>query len=173
LPVCDAALRGGLDRAELEQVVRRSTRWPGVRRARWAVGFASPWAESPGESVSRLRICEHGLPVPTPQLEILDRWGRFVARSDFGWPDQGTVGEFDGRTKYTELAGPGGATGVVVAEKLREDDVRGLDWQMVRWTTADLGDFGPVATRLRRAFARGSTYPARHFAHRTPSSHRQ
>jgi len=44
---------------------------------------------------------------------------------------------------------------VVFLEKVREDDMRDLGWQMARWTWADLSTPAAVGDRLHRAFARG------------------
>jgi hypothetical protein len=41
---------------------------------------------------------------------------------------------------------------VLVAEKLREDELRGEDLGVVRWIWSDLDDFGPAARRLRSRF---------------------
>ncbi len=42
------------------------------------------------------------------QYVVRDRHGHFVARGDFGWPELGTIGEFDGKSKYgPELLKPG------------------------------------------------------------------
>ena len=46
---------------------------------------------------------------------------------------------FDGRVKSGWLPRPGEtAADAVYAEKLREDVLRDLGWQVVRWTYADL-----------------------------------
>lgn len=42
---------------------------------------------------------------------------------------------------------------MVFEEKLREDALRALGLTVVRWTWADLADFGAVARRLHRALA--------------------
>ena len=76
------------------------TRWPGTRQARRAVALLDPRSESPGESVSRVRLHEDGLPVPDPQQDIFDEDGQFVASVDFCWKKQRTIGEFDGKIKY-------------------------------------------------------------------------
>jgi len=77
-----------------------------------------------------------------------------VFEVDFGWPELRTVGEFDGLVKYGRLLKPGqDPADVVVAEKLREDEIRDLDLRVIRWTWADIDHFDPVAERLRRAFA--------------------
>jgi hypothetical protein len=67
--------------------------------ARRVVAFADARAESPLESISRLRMREHGVPAPEPQVEI---WidGRFAGRVDFYWDEYGVIGEADGWGKY-------------------------------------------------------------------------
>jgi len=94
-----------------------------------------------------------GLPAPVLQWEVRDQDGLLIGYTDFGWPELGTVGEFDGRVKYGRLRRPGQDPGdVVFEEKRREDRLRDQDLAVVRWTWADLADFGPVVTRLRRRF---------------------
>ena len=111
-------------------------------------------SESAGESVSRVRISEAGLPSPTPQLEIFDHRGRFVARLDFGCEEKRTIGEFDGKGKYGELLRPGQMpSDAIVAEKRRENQLRDLGWQVVRWLWADLYQENVIKDRLLRAFA--------------------
>jgi hypothetical protein len=148
--VCaDAALRAGLERADLYAALRRARGWPGVPAARRAAAFADGGSESVGESRSRVAISVAGLPAPALQWPV--RCGRTTAYTDFGWAEQRTVGEFDGKVKYGRLLKPGQDIGeVVYAEKLREDAIRAEDWHVVRWTWADLRDFDTVAVRLRK-----------------------
>jgi hypothetical protein len=42
---------------------------------------------------------------------------------------------------------------VVVAEKLREDEIRDVGLRVVRWIWPEIDHFDPVAERLCRAFA--------------------
>jgi hypothetical protein len=76
---------------------------------------------------------------------------RFIGRVDFGWPELGTVGEFDGLVKYGRVPGSDPAD-VLVEEKRREDALRAEGLAVVRWTWIDLADFSPVAARLRMRF---------------------
>ena len=148
----DAALRAGLERPALDTALRRARGWPGVPAARRAVAFVDGRSESVGESRSRVAIALAGLPAPALQWAV--RLGGSTAYTDFGWARQRTVGEFDGKVKYGRLLEPGQDVGeVVYAEKLREDAIRDEDWQVVRWTWADLHDFGPTAARIRARFA--------------------
>ena len=153
----DRALALGLTKAELADGLQRMRGWPGIGSARRTVGFLDVRSESAGESVSRVRIHEAGLPAPTPQMEIVDSVGRFVARVDFGWEEKRTIGEFDGKAKYGELLKPGQTSrDAMVAEKRREDQLRDLGWRVVRWIWADLYQRGVIRDRVLRAFARAA-----------------
>jgi hypothetical protein len=153
----DAALRLGLEQAELEDALERAVRRPGIGAARRVVGFMDGRSESVGESFSRVVLHRLGLPPSTLQLEVRDDAGVLVGRCDFGWEEHRTVGEFDGRVKYGRLLRPDQRVeDVVWAEKQREDAVRDLGRQMVRWTWGDLQRERILEDRLRRAFRRGS-----------------
>jgi hypothetical protein len=153
----DRALMLGLTRAELDAGLVAMERWPGVRAARRVVEFLDVRSESVGESVSRVRLMEEGLPAPEPQHEIFGPDGQFMARVDFYWNEQRTVGEFDGKIKYGRLLKPGQRIeDVIFDEKLREDAVRDLGLQVVRWIWPDLYRTGVLRGRVLRAFARAS-----------------
>ena len=98
------------------------------------------------------------MPAPDPQQDIFDEHGQFVARVDFCWKEQRTIGEFDGKIKYGKLRKPGQSLeDAIFAEKLREDSLRDLGWQIVRWLWADLYRRGVIRDRVLRAFARASS----------------
>jgi len=154
----DRALQLGLRDHELVEVLARCHGWRGIGRARLASGLLEERTESVGESVSRGRVHEALLPMPEPQLEVFDERGRLVGRADFGWRGQRTLGEFDGRVKYGREFQPGRTVEEVVwREKQREDRLRELGWEVVRWTWADLYVPGLLAERLHRAFARSAS----------------
>jgi hypothetical protein len=153
----DRALALGLTRAELEAGLLTMQRWPGVRAARRVVAFLDVRSESAGESMSRVRLVEEGLPRPDLQREIFAPDGRLIARVDFYWEEHKTVGEFDGKIKYGRLLEPGQRIeDVIFDEKIREDAVRDLGLQVVRWITRDLYRPGVLRERVLRAFARAS-----------------
>ena len=43
-----------------------------------------------------------GLPRPDPQIEVLDDWGRVLARIDMGWPQVKVGIEYDGSQHWTD-----------------------------------------------------------------------
>ncbi len=148
----DAALHARLTTiSELTSVLElaRSRRSAGA--AARVIAFADGRSESVGESRSRVLFARVGLPEPILQHEIRDAAGKFVARVDFDMERFRTVGEFDGFRKYRDDDRPHES---VILEKLREDALRDLDRQVVRWTWPDLQSDRVVLTRFQRAFAR-------------------
>ncbi|MBS9375481.1 hypothetical protein [Rhodococcus sp. B50] len=125
----------------------------GIAAARRIAQFLDGRSESVGESLSRLRISTAGLPAPVLQYELRTASGAFVARPDFYWKGAGVVGEFDGRGKYG-FGEPGVTAETVHREKLREDAIRTLGLEVVRWTWRDLFHFEAVRDRLVAAATR-------------------
>ena len=157
VPVGDAALWSGLRVDELAARIERAGPRRGLVQARRTLNLLDPRSESPGESMSRVVFAENGIIPPEPQLRVYDRAGRFVGRSDFGWKDQRVLGEFDGKKKYGEIVlRPGQSPeDALFEEKQREDRLRDLGWQVVRWIWADLYSPAQLLDRLHRAFTRG------------------
>ncbi|MET0888304.1 MAG: hypothetical protein ABWX92_17845 [Mycetocola sp.] len=111
----------------------------GATRARQRLAFASPLADSPGESVSRVQIHLSGFPPPVLQYPVVDRNGT-LWHADVGWPDHRLLGEFDGFVKYTRGAYTRGQPieEIVWAEKKREDLMRAATgYGMARWLWDD------------------------------------
>lgn len=88
-------------------------------------------SESPGESRCRWLLRTADLPPAQPQVWIRDGMGR-SARVDFLLPERVIV-EFDGLMKYQQADD-------LAEEKLREDWLRSLGYEVVRLTWADLSD---------------------------------
>ena len=155
--VGDAALHAGLERDALAEVLARAGARHGIGKARRTIAFLDPRSESPGESMSRVVLHQQRMPAPEPQFEVFDSDGRLIGRCDFGWKEQRTLGEFDGKQKYGRMLLRPGQTpqDALFEEKLREDALRDLGWQIVRWIWADLNQPGALLSRLHRAFARG------------------
>lgn len=141
----DAGLRAGATVAEL---LARTADGRGCRLAERAITFADADAESPGESLSRVRMHQAGLVMPRLQENIYDAAGRFLGRGDFYWEHVPAVGEFDGGVKYDELA-PTKAdlVRVVQGERRREQSIEDTSCRVLRWGWPDLWD-GAMVRRL-------------------------
>lgn len=128
------------------------------RRAERVARLASPLPESVGESYSRAVFDFLGFEQPLLQKVFTDSEG-FIGRSDFWWPGQGVVGEFDGKGKYVQAALRGGITAdeAVYREKLREDRIRALGHGFGRWGWADLQHPERLRTKLLAAGLRPGT----------------
>ena len=151
LVAADATVRAGLTTKErLTAALERMVGLKGVPRARLAVSLVDGRAESLPES--RLRyvwVVEAGLPVPLVNPVLVDREGRFVARTDLLDPEAGTVGEYDG-SQHREL-------GQHTADNVREEDVEGLNLEVTRATSLDLWPHrSRLVSRLQAAHRRGS-----------------
>lgn len=154
--VGDGALRLGATPLELASVLADVGARRGIATARRALELLDARSESYGESLSRVLMLERGFTDLVPQQLIRDERGVVVARVDFAWPALGVIGEFDGRVKYGLGLAPDQDPGTALwREKVREDLLRDLGWQVVRWTWADLDDPRAWFLRLGRAFARG------------------
>ncbi|MGN6606861.1 MAG: hypothetical protein ACTHMS_07610 [Jatrophihabitans sp.] len=112
----DAALRDGLTtRLGLMAPLRAGAGWPGIRQARGIVGVASPKAESPLESVTRLRMIDDRFPQIAEQHPFCDPLTGLVEYVDFLVAGRLVV-ETDGGDKYVGDA--------LLREKQRENRLR-------------------------------------------------
>ena len=154
---CDAVLRRGVPRKELEQAVLAMTSWPYVTRTRRAVDFADPGAATLAETLGRLLVAELGLGEVDTQFPIELEDDRVV------WADM-RIGrhlfEVDGKVKYTPVEAGGVATRplteVIWEEKKRERLIRRqglgcLSHHLRRLLAATTGRSPhPSARRVRR-----------------------
>jgi hypothetical protein len=150
LAVLDTVLHNGLATKDgLHEIASLFRGQAGVATARRLINLADARPESPLESHSRMLFATVGLPMPETQVVLYDDRGRTVGRVDFLWREQRTIGEADGRLKY-------GRVEVLYREKQREDRLRDLGFEVVRWDGSDIRH-SPEATaaRIRAAFARG------------------
>lgn len=111
-------------RAELLDRLAQLGHQRGVVRARAILTYATPWSESPGESVVRWAALALGLPEPTCQWPFARSDGRYFYL-DLFWESVKACIEFDGMVKYRGEH----PVNVIVAEKKRDDEIRrsGID----------------------------------------------
>ena len=87
---CDVTL------ADFQRHLPRYYRRRGVKQLRELIGYASPYAESPGESWTRMTIIDAGLPVPKLQFWVHDG-GLPRFRVDLAYPLLKIAIEYDGQ----------------------------------------------------------------------------
>ncbi|KRB80207.1 hypothetical protein ASE01_01550 [Nocardioides sp. Root190] len=119
LVACDAVMRRGVSRQELEAALEVMVCWPGRRAAQRAVAVADPGAESVLESLARELVIEAGVGEPETQFPM--RTERGIAWCDIRVGNQ--VIESDGEVKYTPVDRGGLSEDprrTVFEEKLRE-----------------------------------------------------
>jgi hypothetical protein len=160
--VADAALRRGMvTRASLEAMRRAQSGWPGVGAVDTGIGLLDAARETWFESWSFTRLWLLGEELPAAQVSVHDIRGRFVGRVDGLWTEGGTVAEADGMGKYLGQFDPDGpsaaaAARAVVAEKIREDRLRGCGLEVVRFDVPGMhGHVDDVVSSVRKARDRG------------------
>jgi hypothetical protein len=143
-------------REELFEQFARVGSWPGMRHVHLPIRWASERSQSVGESRGFWMFWISGLPAPERQYEIRNQVGELRATCDWGWPELGAYGEFDGEIKYGRLLKPGQNPGdVVFAEKQREDEVREITGgRMIRLVWADYERPRVTVARLERYLRR-------------------
>lgn len=151
LAAVDSALRSGISSDEVREVLFFCASWPGSRGASRAVACGDARSANPGESFSRAVLIESRLAPTDLQVPVHDIDG-LVGYADFGWLPWMVLGEFDGRYKYGET--PEQMAAAIWAEKLREDRLRALGFEVVRWTWADLQFPARLVARIHAARAR-------------------
>lgn len=154
LVACDAVMRRGVTRAELEAALEVMVCWPGRRAARQAVALADPGAESVLETLARELVLEAGLGEPQTQLPV--RTERGIAWCDIVVGNH--VIEPDGEIKYTAVEDGGLAADprrTVFDEKLRERAItdRGLVVTRLVWADHWGRRRAEAIARLRRDHA--------------------
>ncbi len=142
----DQLITGGLATLDDVRAAAAVLSGPGCRSVRRAVDLADGLAGSPQET--RLRLVLHGsrLPRPVAQYTIRAADGRFLARTDFAWPDAKTAVEYEGIWH--------GAPQQVARDRRRLNELTAAGWTIVFVTAADLRD--PVALIARVAAALGA-----------------
>ncbi|WP_243859007.1 hypothetical protein [Actinomyces sp. ZJ308] len=153
----DAALGRRLcTHAELADAVDRLPAGArGIRSARTAAHLADERAESPGESVSRVRMWQATLPRPDLQHEV--RIDGELYRLDFFWPQAMLDGEFDGHVKYTRNSFGKDTERTVWEERQRELALIRAGYDVARWLWKDARPHD--ATAMHHELARHNIHP--------------
>ncbi len=163
IAAADKAIRLGTPRDELRGAAEHGAGWRGATAARLVAEAARPKAESPLESVGRLRIIELGYPEPALQVDVSGPLG-YIGRVDHLWEEPMVIAEADGLGKYRgayvsrEEEDPGD---IVAEEKLREDGLRDAGAEVARYTwMMAMRRPDQLDARLRNAFTRAARHAA-------------
>ncbi|SJN31189.1 hypothetical protein FM104_07315 [Microbacterium esteraromaticum] len=125
--------------AELRMLAERRSSPKGAARIRRALEVATSLSDSVRESQSRVLLKRLGFPEPVLQHPFQLPDGS-TARTDFFFPEQNHVGEFDGIGKYLdpELLQGRSPEAALIAEKDRADAISRLVGRVSRWRTPNL-----------------------------------
>jgi hypothetical protein len=135
------------DPEAIDRLAEIADRWPrlaGAGALRAALPLVRTGAQTPLESLSRLRLVRCGLPEPRLQVPLHDGDG-LIGYVDMLFDELGVVGEADGALKYDGRL-------TLVAEKRREDRIRADGFGVVRWGWPEaMTSMGAVAQQIARA----------------------
>lgn len=138
----DAALHEGLvDRTAIDRALNGAIGWPGVRQARAVLALADERAESPLESLTRLRLHDDGFPMPDLQVWFGGD------RVDMVFEEQRLILEIDGLKKYDDRDARR-------SEKLRETRLRRYRYRVERVTWNDVVTNWPATAAWLRGLLR-------------------
>lgn len=107
-----------------------------------ALGLLNDRAESPPESILRVIVVQGGLPEPRINHEVSDRFGEFVARTDFIFDGLKVVLEYQGDYHRT-------TKGQWRADMTRRSKLEALGWKVMELNADDLRDPIELIGRIR------------------------
>lgn len=140
-------------RVTRDQLAVELEKLPSTLRRRFverAITFASPLSDSYAESLARALMFEFGYDLPEQQAEFPHSRGVYFV--DFAWRARRVIAEFDGFGKYLDPQMNGGDPArVVLAEKLREDELRTMGFDVIRIYWVDLMNPVALMEKLDRA----------------------
>lgn len=138
LTAIEHVLRIGVPPEDLQLLVEKLHRYPGIRLAAWALDHCDPRTESALESLGRLAFLEAGREPPLSNVWIDTPEGSF--RLDHLLPESGTVLEADGGLKLRDAEDP---HAVMREQVIRESAIRNQGYAVERYDWS-------IATRNRQ-----------------------
>ena len=143
--LCDMALHSGLATPlGLRGQMSRSGRAKGIALLRAALEHVEPASESPMETRLRMLLVLARLPRPEAQVEIRDRWLRFIGRVDLYYADERLALEYDGATHRDKLA----------EDNRRQNRLLDAGVRLLRFTAGDIYNTPDVVVSQVRAALR-------------------
>jgi very-short-patch-repair endonuclease len=114
--------------AEFQAAIEGCGHRRNVKRLRRVVALAEPRAESPMETRLRLVLMNGGLPRPEAQVNLYDRNGDFIARTDLYYPSHRLAIEYDGGNHRDRLAD----------DDRRQNAILSAGYGLLRFTAGDV-----------------------------------
>lgn len=131
---------------EFQEILECWSNLRGAGMLKKIIPLSRPGAQTPLESISRIQLLWQHLPEPELQHPFHDRKG-LIGYADMYWPALKVIGEADGMLKYQNRED-------LLQEKLREDRLRALGLEVVRWTWDEIWNHPrEIALRIRQASA--------------------
>jgi len=128
--------------------------WTGVYRARFAADHAVAGSRSPQESLFRLVwVIDAALPAPLCNPPVFSFDGELLGYPDLFDPVAGLVGEYDGKDHLVDDRRS--------SDRTREERFRDHGLEYVAVVRGELGRPALVVQRLRSAYVRATSIPAR------------
>ncbi|MFI6867208.1 hypothetical protein [Nocardia sp. NPDC050406] len=153
----DAIARGfGVTAVDLAAELGTAKRRHGCTMAHRVAAFLDPHCARVGESRSRVMFRRLGVPVPQWRGEVFGPDGQRAGLVDCYFGDTGVVGLFDDRRHQRQRLST--LCDAVRADLRREEALRALGFQVVRWTDDDITSL-EVGARVRDAVQRARRNP--------------
>jgi very-short-patch-repair endonuclease len=142
----DQLIAAGMAEIGSIRALADAARGPGSSRARAVAADADGLAQSPQETRLRLLIVRSGMTPPVAQHRV-EHEGRFVARVDFGRPEQRVAVEYDGlwHAESRQFA----------RDRRRLNRLQAAGWRVVFVTAEDLHRPEQLLARIAAALAAG------------------
>jgi hypothetical protein len=131
---------------EVDAAVRAWAGRPGAAKLRLALAQLRPGTDSGRETMLRLLLVRSGLPEPTVNHPVLNRFGAFIGFADLAYPTERVILEYDGGQHRED-------------EKQFHRDIDRLDefveegWRVIRVNKSLMGRSATLVAKVRAALA--------------------
>ncbi|MFT4245840.1 MAG: hypothetical protein QM571_04900 [Micrococcaceae bacterium] len=134
LVIADSERNNGYRLSDIKTVLNNKSFTRGRLKVQKVLDFSTNLADSPAETIARVRLHEIGMHEPTLQKSLYYEGRTF--RVDIAYPQFGLIIEVDGKQKYFDFGNDAETT--IYKEKLRQDIIERNDWKIIRLTWKDL-----------------------------------
>lgn len=152
---CMVLTSGQASMEELRAAEEMTERWPNSLNVRIVMARADHRLSNVAEARVWYLFHEQRLPLPEPQVKVLDEYGILLGIVDFLWREFGVFLEFDGKLKYEKFRGPGETLDeYLMREKRREEQIcQVTGWVCIRIQWSDLQSPVRLAKRIAEVLA--------------------